>query len=43
VLAGDLAYTWLALRLMKRTGRTDVTAMPFGLPSAAVITGPSHR
>jgi len=29
VLAGDLAYTWLAVRLMRRTGR-DVTAMPFG-------------
>ncbi len=31
VLAGDLAYTWLAIRLMRRTGRTDVTAMPFGI------------
>src|SRR5439155_1046271 len=41
VLAGDLVYTWLALRLMRRTGRTDVTAMPFGIPSAfaAVLAG----
>src|SRR5436309_127356 len=30
VLVGDLAYTWLALRLMRRSGRADVTAMPFG-------------
>ena len=37
VLAGDLAYTWLALRLMKRTGRTDVTAMPFGIDTPTVF------
>ena len=28
VLIGDLMYTWLALRLARRTGRDDVTAMP---------------
>ena len=37
VLAGDLVYTWLALRLMKRTGRTDVTAMPFGIDTPTVF------
>src|ERR1700683_3688449 len=31
VLVGDLTYTWLAVRLARRTGRGDVTAMPFGL------------
>jgi AGZA family xanthine/uracil permease-like MFS transporter len=40
VLFGDAAYTWLAFRLAKRTGRTDVTAMPLGLdtPSSIGIT-----
>ena len=40
VLVGDVAYTWLAFRLAKRTGRTDVTAMPLGLdtPSSIGIT-----
>ena len=28
VLLGDLVYTWLAVRLARRTGRGDVTAMP---------------
>jgi len=37
VLAGDLAYTWMALRLMRRTGRTDVTAMPFGIDTPTVF------
>ena len=37
VLAGDLVYTWLALRLMKNTGRTDVTAMPFGIDTPTVF------
>jgi AGZA family xanthine/uracil permease-like MFS transporter len=37
VLAGDLAYTWLALRLMRRTGRSDVTAMPFGIDTPTVF------
>ena len=31
VLFGDLCYTWLALRLARRSGRSDVTAMPLGL------------
>jgi AGZA family xanthine/uracil permease-like MFS transporter len=48
VLAGDLAYTWLAVRLARRTGRSDVTAMPFGLdtPStigmALLVLGPAY-
>jgi adenine/guanine/hypoxanthine permease len=37
VLIGDLAYTWLAVRLARRTGRTDVTAMPFGLDTPSTI------
>lgn len=37
VLVGDLIYTWLAIRLMKRTGRSDVTAMPLGLDSPSTI------
>jgi adenine/guanine/hypoxanthine permease len=48
VLFGDVVYTWLAFRLAKRTGRTDVTAMPLGLdtPStigiATVVLGPVY-
>ena len=47
VLFGDLVYTWMAFRLAKKTGRTDVTAMPLGLdtPStigiALVVLGPA--
>jgi adenine/guanine/hypoxanthine permease len=47
VLFGDLVYTWMAWRLMKRSGRSDVTAMPLGLdtPStigvALVVLGPA--
>jgi adenine/guanine/hypoxanthine permease len=37
VLVGDLIYTWLALRLARRTGRSDVTAMPFGLDTPSTI------
>jgi AGZA family xanthine/uracil permease-like MFS transporter len=37
VLAGDLIYTWLAVRLARRTGRNDVTAMPFGLDTPSTI------
>jgi adenine/guanine/hypoxanthine permease len=37
VLVGDLAYTWLALRLMRRTGRVDVTAMPFGIDTPTLF------
>src|SRR5271170_1327713 len=37
VLLGDLVYTWLAVRLARRTGRRDVTAMPFGLDTPSTI------
>jgi AGZA family xanthine/uracil permease-like MFS transporter len=37
VLVGDLVYTWLAVRLARRTGRNDVTAMPFGLDTPSTI------
>jgi adenine/guanine/hypoxanthine permease len=37
VLVGDLIYTWLAVRLARRTGRNDVTAMPFGLDTPSTI------
>jgi AGZA family xanthine/uracil permease-like MFS transporter len=37
VLLGDLVYTWLAVRLARRTGRDDVTAMPFGLDTPSTI------
>ena len=37
VLLGDLAYTWLAVRLMRRTGREDVTAMPFGIDTPTLF------
>ena len=37
VLVGDLVYTWLAVRLARRTGRGDVTAMPFGLDTPSTI------
>lgn len=37
VLAGDLVYTWLALRLARQTGRADVTAMPFGIDTPSLF------
>jgi AGZA family xanthine/uracil permease-like MFS transporter len=37
VLFGDLVYTWMALRLGKKTGRRDVTAMPLGLDTPSTI------
>ena len=37
VLVGDLAYTWLAIRLMRATGRRDVTAMPFGIDTPSLF------
>ena len=47
VLFGDLVYTWMAFRLVKKTGNTRVTGMPLGLdtPStigiALVVLGPA--
>jgi AGZA family xanthine/uracil permease-like MFS transporter len=37
VLVGDLVYTMLAIRLMRRTGRDDVTAMPFGIDTPSLF------
>ncbi len=37
MLVSDLAYTVLAVRLMRRTGRDDVTAMPFGIDTPSLI------
>jgi AGZA family xanthine/uracil permease-like MFS transporter len=37
VLAGDLAYTVMAIRLARRTGRDDVTAMPFGIDTPTLF------
>jgi len=37
VLLGNLAYTWLAVRLARRTGRDDVTAMPFGIDTPTLF------
>jgi AGZA family xanthine/uracil permease-like MFS transporter len=37
VLIGDLAYTWLAVRLARRSGRDDVTAMPFGIDTPTLF------
>lgn len=47
VLLGDLAYTVMARRLARRTGRSDVTAMPLGLDAptsigmALLVLGPA--
>src|SRR5436853_499493 len=41
VVVGDLAFTWLAFRLARRTNRADVTAMPLGLDTpSTVAVGP---
>lgn len=37
VLFGDLVYTWLAFRLARRSGQTDVTAMPLGLDTPSTF------
>lgn len=37
VLVGDVVYTILAVRLARRTGRDDVTAMPLGLDTPSTI------
>ena len=37
VVVGDLAFTWMAIRLARRTGRTDVTAMPLGLDTPSTF------
>jgi AGZA family xanthine/uracil permease-like MFS transporter len=48
VLVGDLIYTAMAFRLARRTGRSDVTAMPLGLDTPStfgvvfLILGPAY-
>jgi AGZA family xanthine/uracil permease-like MFS transporter len=37
VLIGDLVYTVMAVRLARRTGRDDVTAMPFGIDTPTLF------
>jgi len=37
VLFGDLVYTWMAIKLAKKTGKTNVTAMPLGLDTPSTI------
>ena len=37
VLAGNLFYAWQARRLALRTGRTDVTAIPFGVNTPTIF------
>ncbi len=37
VLIGDLVYTWMAFRLARRTGRTDITAMPLGIDTPSTF------
>jgi AGZA family xanthine/uracil permease-like MFS transporter len=49
VLVGDLIYTYMAFRLARKTGRSDVTAMPLGLDTPStfgtvfLIVGPSYQ
>ena len=49
VVVGDLVFTWMAFRLARRTGRTDVTAMPLGLDTPStfgmvfLVLGPAFR
>jgi AGZA family xanthine/uracil permease-like MFS transporter len=37
ILFGNLFYTWQARRLARRTGRTDVTALPYGINTVSLI------
>ena len=37
ILGGNLFYAWQAYRLAERTGRTDVTAIPFGVNTPTVF------
>ena len=48
VFLGDLAYTLMALRLARQTGRQDVTAMPLGIDTPSLfafifgVIGPAY-
>ena len=37
ILLGNLFYSWQARRLARRTGRTDVTALPYGINTVSLI------
>ena len=37
VFVGDMLFFWLAFRYAKKTGKTDVTAMPLGLDTPSTI------
>ncbi|PCJ62484.1 MAG: permease [Planctomycetota bacterium] len=37
VLAGNLFYAWQAKKLMEKTGRDDVTALPYGINTPTVF------
>ncbi len=37
ILAGNLFYSWQARRLAKKTGRTSVTALPFGINTVSLL------
>jgi len=37
VFVGDLLFFWMALRLARRTGRADITAMPLGLDTPSTF------
>lgn len=37
ILFGNLFYSWQAWQLMKRTGRTDITALPYGINTPSLL------
>lgn len=37
ILAGNLFYSWQAMRLARRTGRDDVCALPYGINTPSVF------
>lgn len=49
ILAGNLFYAWQARQLARRTGRDDVTALPYGINTVSLIAfiflimGPIYR
>jgi adenine/guanine/hypoxanthine permease len=49
VVVGDLLFFWLALQLARKTGRSDVTAMPLGLDTPSTfgmvffVLGPAFK
>lgn len=37
ILAGNLFYSWMAYQLHKKTGRDDITALPYGINTPSLI------